>query len=73
MAGFPYNILKNTNTSYTRFEFNGSYHPRASFKKDINFYLKSCFTNKLARAEKTDGSLLLEPTQYIKIIEKCLQ
>ncbi len=36
MAKFAYNNTKNASTGHTPFELNCSYHPRVSYKKDIN-------------------------------------
>ena len=60
MAEFAYNNTKNANTNYTPFKHNYSYYPKVFFEKDINFYLKSCSTNKLAEELK-------------KLIEICYQ
>ena len=48
IAKFAYNNIKNASTGYTPFELNCSYHPRVSFKEDVNPYSKFCFTDKLA-------------------------
>lgn len=51
MAEFAYNNVKTTSTSYTPFELNCGYHPRTSYKKDVDpcFELKSAeeLANKL--------------------------
>ena len=36
MAKFAYNNAKNVSASYTFFEFNFSYYPCISYKKDID-------------------------------------
>ena len=36
MAEFAYNNAKNAGTSHTPFELNCGYHPRMSYKKDVN-------------------------------------
>ena len=41
MAEFAYNNAKNASTSYTLFEINCRYHPRVSYKKNLDFYSKS--------------------------------
>ncbi len=47
MARFTYNNVKNTSTSYIPFKLNCGYHPRISFKEDVNPYLRSRSANKL--------------------------
>ena len=41
MAEFAYNNAKNASTSYTSFELNCGYHPRISYKKNLDLYLQS--------------------------------
>ncbi len=48
MAKFTYNNAKNTSTGHTLFELNCDYHPRVSFKEDVDPRLRSRSTNKLA-------------------------
>ena len=48
MAKFAYNNAKNASTGYTSFKFNCGYHPRVSFKEDVDPYLKSRSAEKLA-------------------------
>ena len=48
MAEFTHNNTKNTSINHTQLELNCSYHPKVLFKEDIDSYLRSCFTNKLA-------------------------
>ncbi len=48
MAEFVYNNAKNASTSHTLFELNCGYHPRVSFKEDIDLRSRSCSANKLA-------------------------
>ncbi len=49
MAEFVYNNTKNASTEYTSFELHYSYHPRVSFKENIDPYLRSRSANKLAK------------------------
>ena len=44
MAEFAYNNTKNTSTSHVPFELNCGYHPRTSYKKDVD----SCSYSKSA-------------------------
>ena len=39
MAEFAYNNAQNASTGYTSFELNYRYHPRISYKKDLNHCL----------------------------------
>ena len=52
IAKFTYNNAKNTSTSHTLFKFNYSYYSIVLFKKDVNFCLKSCSTNKLVENQR---------------------
>ncbi len=52
MAEFIYNNAKNASTSHTSFELNYGYHPKVSFKEDIDLCLRSCSANKLAEELK---------------------
>ena len=36
MAAFAYNNAKNASTSFTLFELNCGYHPRVSYKEDLD-------------------------------------
>ena len=49
MAKFAYNNVKNASIDHTPFESNCGHYLRVLFKEDVNFYLKSYFTNKLAK------------------------
>ncbi len=48
MAEFAYNNAKNASTGHTLFELNCVYHPRVSFKEDVDPHSRFCFANKLA-------------------------
>ena len=47
MAKFAYNNAKNASTDHTPFKLNCSYHPRVSFKEDINSCSRSKTANEL--------------------------
>ena len=47
IAEFAYNNAKNTSTSHTPFELNCGYHPRMSYKDDVDPRSKSKLANKL--------------------------
>ena len=48
MAEFVYNNTKNTSTGHTLFELNCGYHPRMSYKEDVNPCFQSKLVNKLS-------------------------
>ena len=48
MTEFAYNNAKNASTGHTRFELNYGYHPRMSYKNDIDPRSKSKLINKLS-------------------------
>ncbi len=48
IAKFTYNNAKNASTGYIPFEFNCGYHPRVSFKEDVDPHSRSCSAKKLA-------------------------
>ena len=52
MAEFAHNNAKNASTGYIPFKLNYGYHPRVSFKEDVDPRSKSCFSNKLAEEVK---------------------
>ena len=47
IAEFAYNNAKNASIGYTLFELNCGYHPRVSYKEDLDPYLKSKFAEEL--------------------------
>ncbi len=47
MAKFAYNNAKNASTGHTPFELNCGYHPRVSFKEDVDPRSRSRFANEL--------------------------
>ena len=49
MAEFTYNNANNASIGHIPFKLNCGYHPRVSFKEDVDFYLRSRSTNKLAK------------------------
>ena len=48
MAEFAYNNAKNTSTGFTPFELNCGYHPRVSYKEDLDPCLQSKITEELS-------------------------
>ena len=49
MAEFAYNDAKNTTIKYTLFESNCRYHPRVSYKKEVDPRSKSKAADKLTK------------------------
>ena len=47
MAQFTYNNAKNASIGHTSFELNHSYHPRISYKEDVNLRSQSKSADKL--------------------------
>ena len=60
MAEFAYNNAQNASTGDTPFKFNYGYHPRVSFKEDVDSRSRSRSANELAEELK-------------KLIEVCCQ
>ena len=52
IAQFIYNNIKNININYILFKLNYNYHTYIFYKKNIDFYLKSKYINKLANELK---------------------
>ena len=48
MAEFAYNSAKNTSIGHTPFELKCGFHPRASYKKDVELQSKSKAADELA-------------------------
>ena len=48
MAEFAYNNTKNASTGFTSFELNYGYHPRVSYKKNLDPRSKSRTAEKLS-------------------------
>ena len=48
MAEFAYNNAKNASTGHTPFELNCAYHPRMSYKEDVNSRSQSKSVDKLS-------------------------
>ena len=47
MAEFTYNNAKNTSTGYTPFKLNYNYHPRMSYKEDVDSRSQSKLAGEL--------------------------
>ena len=64
MAEFVYNNAKNTSTGYTSFELNCGFHPRVSYKEDIDPGSKSKTADQLATELQTFMSVCRENLQH---------
>ena len=47
MVEFAYNNAKNASTGHTYFKLNCGYHPKVSFKENVDLCLRSHFADKL--------------------------
>ena len=64
MAEFAYNNAKNTSTGYIPFELNCGFHPRVSYKEDVNPHFKSKTAEQFATELLTLMSVCRENLQY---------
>ena len=70
MAEFAYNNAKNASTGYTPFELNCGYHPRISYKKDIDPCSKSKSADYLASDLKELMAVCRENLQHAQDLQK---
>ena len=70
IAEFAYNNAKNTNTSHTLFKLSYSYHSKVLFKEDINFYLRFCSIDKLAKKLKGLMKICCQNLLYTQELQK---
>ena len=49
MAEFAYNNAKHASTGYTPFELNCGYHPRISYKENVDSHSRSREANELTK------------------------
>ena len=70
IAEFVYNNTKNTSTSHTSFEFNYSYYPKVLFEENINFCLRYCFVEKLARKLRKPIEICYQNLFHIQELQK---
>ena len=64
MAEFAYNNAKNISTDYTPFELNYGFHPRVSYKEDVDSRTKSKIADQLATELSTLMSVYKENLQH---------
>ncbi len=70
MAKFTYNNAKNTSTSHTLFELNCEYHPRASYKEDVDLRSQSKLVDKSATELKELMIVYRENLQHTQEFQK---
>ena len=69
MAEFTYNNVKN-NTSYTFFELNYDFHPRVSYKKDVDSRSRLKTSDQLATKLQTLISMWRQNLQHAQELWK---
>ena len=70
MAEFAYNNAKNTSTGYTPFELNNGFHPRVSFKDDIDLCSRSCIADKLTKELRELMNICQQNLFYAQKLQK---
>ena len=70
MAEFVYNNAKNASTGYTPFELNCGFHPRVSYKEDVDLRFKSKTVDQLATELQTLISVSKEYFQHVQELQK---
>ena len=70
MAEFAYNNAKNISTGYTSFELNCGFHPRVSYKEDVDPRSRSKTADQLATELQTLMSVCRENLQHAQELQK---
>ena len=70
MAEFVYNNTKNASTSYTPFELNCGYHPRVSYKENVDPRSKSKSADNLANHLRELMAVCWENLQHAQDLQK---
>ena len=70
MAEFVYNNAKNASTSYTPFELNCGYHPRVSYKEDVDPHSKSKLADNSANNLRELLTVYWENLQHAQNLQK---
>ena len=70
MAEFAYNNAKNASTGYTPFELNCDYHPRISYKEDIDPCSQSKSADDLANDLREFMAVCRENLQHVQDLQK---
>ena len=70
MAEFAYNNTKHASTGYTLFELNYRYHPRVSYKENVNPRSSSKTADELTRKLRNLMAAYRENLQHAKKLQK---
>ena len=70
MAEFTYNNAKYTSTGYTPFELNCRYHPRVSYKEDLDPRSRSKLANELTEELRNLMTACRENLQHVQELQK---
>ncbi len=70
MAEFTKNNAKNASTGHTPFELNCGYHPRVSFKEDVDPRSRSCSANELAEELRELMEVCCQNLLYAQELQK---
>ncbi len=70
MVEFAYNITKNTSNGHTLFKFNCGYHPRLSFKENIDPRSRSRSANELAEKLRELMEVCYQNLLHIQELQK---
>ena len=70
MAEFAYNNAKNTSTGHIPFELNCGFHPRASYKEDVDPRSKSKAVDELATKLRELTAVYRENLQHVQELQK---
>ena len=65
---FAYNNAKNASTGHTFFELNYGYHPRVSYKEDLDLHSKSKTAEKLFSKPQNLMAVCQQNLYYCKMI-----
>ena len=70
IAEFAYNNAKNASTGHILFKLNCGYHPKVSYKEDVDSYFRSCSINKLAKELRKLKKVYYQNLLYVQKLQK---
>ncbi len=70
MAEFAYNNAKNASIGHTPFELNCGFHPRATYKEDVDTWSKSNARDKLATKLRELATVCRKNLQHAQELQK---
>ena len=70
MAKFAYNNSKNSSTGHTHFELNYSYHPRMSYKEEVDLRSQSRLADELSKELKELMIICHENLYHVQELSK---